>query len=181
MNEKKQAKDVDMDLDGNIVAMTAKADKPEIPFLSQLTEEERIAIRVAEDRRKEAPNIESAVEPALSPLDEQVKLAQRDGLIPKGWSPFWGKVEEHQHLVQYLHKGYVPVKRRGDHIRVNEVILFIQPVEVARAKERAAENLSRERLKGAFPEVGKHPLHGDAIPRNPERPDAQKKSMAASD
>ena len=105
MNEKKPiAKDVDLSEDLGVVAMQAgKADKPELPFMSQLTDEDRIAVRVAEDRRKEAPNIESAVEPALSPLDEQVRLAERDGLIPKGWSPFWGKVEEHQHLVQYLH------------------------------------------------------------------------------
>lgn len=153
---------------------TTSADN--LPFVEQLSKDERQALRIAEDRRKRAPEIEAMVEPALSPMDEQVMLARKDGLIPSDWQPFWGKVLEPMDAKKYLAAGYVPVKRPGSgEIRVEEMVLYIQPVEVARARERASGNLSRARLAGCFPsDKDSRALHEDPPSQSSKRFDAQK-------
>lgn len=131
--------------------------KPKQP----MNEDDALALRIAKQRRAQAPEIEASVDPAKDELTVQVEMAKKDGLFIEGFVPLYGLTEKHR---ENIHKGYVPVRRRedGTTIEVNELTLYQTPKEVKAAEESAAARESRLRLAGVFQDAEKqYPLHGE--------------------
>lgn len=139
-----------------------------------MNEEDALALRIAHQRRAQAPAIEASIDPAKDELTVQVEMAKKDGLIMDGFVPLYGLTEKHR---ENIHKGYVPVRRREDSstIEVNELTLYQTPKEVKAAEETAAARESRLRLAGVFQDAEQqYPLHGDKPSTRAGKPKAAK-------
>ena len=110
---------------------------------SELDKQIEQAKKIAEIRRKQAPNVAVSTVEDNSGMGMKEQLVKALGLVPEGWSMCWRRVDLRAVNVS---KGYVPLKVDGDAVRENELELYIIPKDIIAAQDVASGRESKSRL-----------------------------------
>lgn len=103
-----------------------------------------IAQQIAEQKRKDAPNIAASPGGGEDPIAQITRQMREAGNIEDGMSEFWGDETKHS---RYIAEGYIPVTDKGVHRQYGDVKLYKRPKEITEAMLKSAGNESTSRLR----------------------------------